>query len=568
MKRCLTVLVLVVCVAAACFCMPVSAASEATRLDFTGTVNIDGDCMVTVQMTLHLESAEESLYYPLPGNATGITVNGSTVNPSRSGDYALVNLSRLTSGQPGDFMIQLSYNLPKIVTVAEDRKSLNLNLPILSGFAYPVSTMNYTITLPSEVRQTPNFYSTYRQNGLASELNLVVNGSMITGSTKNGFNDHESVSMTMNTETSMFPGVSTYLRTGNPELIPMGILAGVAVVYWLIFLRTFPSRKEESVTPPPGMTAGEVPSKLYLLGPDLTTMVLCWAQLGYILIQVDGRKILLHKRMEMGNERSLFEVRTFQTLFGERRVVDAAGLQYAKILRRTASSLPGENSACKAGERTRNIYRYILCAVQIFLGICMAMNMTEIVALQVLLSLVFGILGVVTAWQMHKLAFCIGVRKKTGIVTAVVSWILWIVIGIVAGQVWIPLGVCAGQILLGFPAAIGGRRTDLNKHEVAQLRGLRDYLKNLSKEEVQRMLSADPEFFFRMLPYAMALGVLRPYAQAFGKRKIEQCPYLVTRQQGGRKAEDWEKIFSDTVYRMDDRAARMEIEKWMAIRFR
>lgn len=568
LKRRFAVLTLVVCIAAACFCMPVSAASAATRLDYTGTVNIDGDCMVTVQMTLHLESAEETLYFPLPGSATGITVNGSSPSTTRAGDNILVNLAKLTSGQPGDFMIQLSYNLPKIVTVAEDRKSLVMTLPILSGFSYPVSTMNYTITLPSEVKTTPNFYSTYRQNGLASELNLVINGSMITGSTKNGFNDHESVSMTLNTETDMFPGVSTYVRTGNPELVPMGILAGLALLYWLVFLRTFPSRKEEAMVPPAGMTAGEVPSKLYLLGPDLTTMVLCWAQLGYILIQVDGRRILLHKRMEMGNERSLFEVRTFQALFGQRRVVDAAGGQYAKLLRRTAAVLPGENAMCRAGERTRNIYRYLLCGVQIFLGICMAMNMTEIKALQILLSLVFGGLGVVTAWQMHKLAFCIGVRKKTGMITAAVSFLLWIVIGLIAGQVWIPLGVCAGQILLGFPAAIGGRRSDLNKHEVAQLRGLRAYLRGLDKEEVQRMMTADPDFFFRMAPYAMALGVLHPYVQAFGKRNLEQCPYLVTRQQGYRKAEDWEKILSDTAYRMDDRAAKMELEKWMAVRFR
>ena len=105
----------------------------------------------------------------------------------------------------------------------------------------------------------------------------------------------------------------------------MGILTAVALVYWLIFLRTFPNRKEECMVPPPGITAGELPCRVHLLGPDLTTMVLCWAQMGYLLIQVDGRRILLHKRMEMGNERSLFEVRTFRTVFGYRRVIDAAG---------------------------------------------------------------------------------------------------------------------------------------------------------------------------------------------------------------------------------------------------
>ena len=374
--------------------------------------------------------------------------------------------------------------------------------------------------------------------------------------------------MTLQAPFAMFPGVSTYLRDGNPELIPMGILTAVALVYWLIFLRTFPNRKEECMVPPPGITAGELPCRVHLLGPDLTTMVLCWAQMGYLLIQVDGRRILLHKRMEMGNERSLFEVRTFRTLFGDRRVIDAAGSQYAKVLRRTAAMLPGENAICATTEKKRKFYRYILCAVQVFLGICMAMNITEIAALEVVLSLAFGAIGVITAWQLQGMSLCFGLRDQTGYVTAAVSFLVWIIIGLIAKQVWIPLGVCIGQILLGWLYAIGGKRSDVNKHENAQIRGFRDYLKSLPKEDIQRYMAQDPDYYFRMAPYAMALNVMRPYTLAFGKRKIPQCPYLITRQQGPRKAEDWEKIFRDTVQRMDDRAAKMEMEKWMAIRFR
>ena len=105
-----------------------------------------------------------------------------------------------------------------------DKDNLKLELPLLSGFAYPISAMNYTITLPGEFTSTPDFYSTYQQNGLASELNLLYNGNMLTGSSKSDFNDHESVYMTMTLSPDMFPGVSTYQRTGNPELVPMGIL--------------------------------------------------------------------------------------------------------------------------------------------------------------------------------------------------------------------------------------------------------------------------------------------------------------------------------------------------------
>ena len=556
------------------------AASAATRLDYTATINVDGEALVSLTLNLHLEAINQNLTYPLPGTATNITVNGASPATNKSGSLTIVSLARVTGGQPGDYVVTISYSLPKVVTVAMktdplnkskqivDKDNLKLELPLLSGFAYPISAMNYTITLPGEFTSTPDFYSTYQQNGLASELNLLYNGNMLTGSSKSGFNDHESVYMTMMLPPDMFPGVSTYQRTGNPELVPMGILAGTALLYWLLFLRTFPARRESCTIPPEGITAGELDCRLFLKGADLTTMVLCWAQLGYILIQVDGRRVLLHKRMDMGNERSLFEVRTFRSLFGDRRVVDASSLAYAKTLRKARGMVPGESAICHSNERKRNIYRYILCVSQVFCGICMAMNMTSILALQILLSLLFGALAVVTAWQLHKVAYCTIGRDKTGLITAGVSLLVWLIIGLIAKVVWISLAECAGQILLGFPAAWGGRRSEVNRHEVAQLRGLRHYLSHMPAEDVQRLLAADSSYYFRMAPYAMALGVLHPFTQAFGKRKLPQCPYIVTRVHGSRKAEDWETLLKDLTSRMDARAKRMEMDRWLAVRFR
>lgn len=238
------------------------AVSAATRLDYTATINVDGDAMVSLTLNLHLEDANQNLSYPLPGTASNITVNGASPATNKSGSLTVVSLTRVTGGQPGDYVVTISYSLPKVVTVAMktdplnkskqivDKDNLKLELPLLSGFAYPISAMNYTITLPGEFTSTPDFYSTYQQNGLASELNLLYNGNMLTGSSKSDFNDHESVYMTMTLSPDMFPGVSTYQRTGNPELVPMGILAGAALLYWLLFLRTFPARRENCTIPP------------------------------------------------------------------------------------------------------------------------------------------------------------------------------------------------------------------------------------------------------------------------------------------------------------------------------
>ena len=71
-----------------------------------------------------------------------------------------------------------------------------------------------------------------------------------------------------------------------------------------------------------------------------------------------------------------------------------------------------------------------------------------------------------------------------------------------------------------------------------------------------------------MAPYAIALGVEKPFAAAFGRRKIEQCPFFLTKVNGSRTAEEWMRLMTQAVSVMDDRCRRMQIEKWMAVRFR
>lgn len=568
MKRFLTLLAMLCCLIGL-FVVTASAESAATRVDYYATVNVDGDCLVTMSINLHLEESSEGLAFPLPANASNIKMNNASVNTSRVGSYTAVYLDKATGGSRGDFPIQLSYTLNKLVTVTEDRKALRLDLPILSGFSYPIQSLNYTITLPRENNIVPDFFSTYRQNGVASDLNCMTNGSMVTGSSKSAFNDHESLSMSMVVSTDMFPGVSTYQRNGNPELIPMGIFAGIALLYWLIFLRTLPPARDRSMMPPSGVSAGEMGCRLTQCGGDLTMMVFSWAQMGYLLLHVDNRgRVLIHKRMEMGNERSLFEIRVFQALFGDRRVIDCTGLQYAKNCRRTAAMVPGERAMCKPGPGNMKVFRALFCISQAFCGICLAMNMANITVLQVLLSLLLAPFGIVTAWLIQEIAYRTHVRGKVRAHIGLACCLMWIVLGLIAGQVWIPLGACVAQIVAGYFAAYGGRRTELNRMEMAQILSLRRYLKKMPKEDIPRLLQNDPEYFFRMAPYAMALGVLKPFAAAFGKRKMDQCPYMITPLQTKRKAQEWAELMVTAADRMDARFHQMELEKWMPVKVR
>ena len=557
--------------------LPVSAESAASKVDLLCTVNSDGDVLVSATVLLRLEAAYDDFFYPLPPNAKDIKMNGSPVKVTKTSAAAHVDISKITRGYTGDASIRFEYTIPdavRLVKVESDTKAdtkskyqLQLNLPMLSGFPYPVESLGFTVTLPgSNFTSKPTFTSIYRQNSIEADLKWEVRGSQIIGSSVNAMNDREGVDMIMSDlPTAMFPGVSTYVREGNPELVPMIVFAALALLYWLLFLGTLPLVPTASATPPAGITAGEMGCHLTLSGADLTGMVFSWAQMGYLLIYMDGNgRVLLHKRMDMGNERSGFENKVFRALFGSRRVVDGTGLAYAQLSQKVASATPGGRDLYRKNNGNVKIFRLLACVSQILCGVCVAMNMTAIRALGILMAVILGIFGAVSGWLIQSAAYRTHLRGKQPVLIGLVLIAVWILLGLLSGQVWIPLGCSVGELVLGYFAAYGGRRSDLGRYDGTVVLGFRRYLKRLPNAEVSRILSNDPDYFFNTAPYALALGVIKPFARSFSRRQMDQCPYLITRVHGKRTATEWAQLMIQAADMLDARAKSMELEKWTA----
>ncbi len=567
MKRCLALLLLLAALVGV-MAVPASAASAATRVDTTISINADGDASVSMTLLLHLETPDASLVFPLPAGAENVTVNGSPARTEKTSSAVNVSIGSLTDDMAGDFTISFGYTLPGVVAVDPEMKNsqgeymLRLDLPLLNSFSYPVNELKFIITLPASVVYVPSFYSTYRQTSFESDIERNIQGNMISGISKSGLNDHESIAMAMYVTEDMFPGVSTYLREGNPEIWPMLGLAGAALLYWLLFLRCLPLIRTRTVSPPEGLTAGELGCHLTFAGVDLTTMVMSWSQMGYLLIQLDGNRVLLHKRMEMGNERGSFERKIYKALFGSRRMVDATGQDYALLHKKTARAIPGEGSLIRSNPIHRKIFRALLCAAQVFCGICVAMNMTVDPIWQKILSVVLGLLGAVSAWQIHEIVYRNHLRGKTRVYIGMICMAIWIALGFACGEILIPTVTVIVQYLMGYLAAYGERRSEVGRHNAGRILGLRAYLKKIDTEEIKRIQKSDPEYFFNMAPYALTLGILRPFARNFGARKLDQCPYLMTRVHGRRSADEWADMIITTADLMDARQRRMEFEKW------
>ena len=560
---------------------PARAESYATLVESFCTITPDGDCLVNLTVTLHLDNSGD-MTFPLPANATDITMNNASARTTKTDDAIYVDIGKVTSGLVGDFTLRFDYTIPKAVKVknlpddatkaekeAFERAPLQLTLPLLCGFAYPVQILQFVVVMPAKIQYKPTFTSIYRQNGIASDLNFVVKDTIISGSSINPLNDHEGITMTMDVSTDMFPSVSTYRRTGNPELVPMLILAGLALLYWLLFLRTLPLIRSRHVTAPEGITAGELGCRLTLSGGDLTMMVMSWAQLGYIIIQLDNHgRILLHKRMDMGTERSLFEVRVFQMLFGKNKVIDGTGSQYARLCCKVARMVPGEKTMYSASSGNIKLFRFLCCASHVCAGVNVGMNLSSILALQILLAVILAVVAAITSWHIQEIAYRTHIRGKIPVYFGLGFVLLWVLLGLLAGQVWIPLGSAFGQWALGYFAAYGGRRSDLGRVSASQILGLRAYLKTIPKEALLRLRKLDPDYFFNMAPYALALGIIHPFARCFAGKKMDPCPYMISGVRERRTAAEWASILAATADRLDERQRRMQVEKWAAIRFR
>lgn len=532
----------------------------------TTTISSTGVCGVTMTVVISLDTPADHLTFPLPKNAKNVTMNGTTLrtyDSTTASGTILADLSDL-DGIVGDYALNFTYNLTNVLQTVD--KKLILELPLLCGFEYPVQYMEFYINFPGEISGNPTFSSAYLQSSVESLLTWNIGGNMITGCTTGAFQDRETLTMTMQVDPDMFPGQLIILREGNPEIVYMAICAAIALVYWVLSMRCLPIIHEHSTIAPEGITAGEIGSRLSAAGVDLTMMVFSWAQMGYLRIAPDkyGR-VRLEKKMDMGNERTPFEVHCFQALFRKSDIVEGTSDSYARLCRKVAQTVSGAHEMYRRKAGNIHLFRIISCSISLFSGICFAMNMTHKPGLQTLLCIVLGTISVITAWGIQDGMYRFHIRGKTSQLIGAVCSLIWILLSLPTNQIWVGICAVAFQMLAGFAAAYGGRRSKLGRNHASRILGLRRYLKRVSREELEQILDLNPDYFFDMIPFAMALGVGTQFARRFGNLPIPPCSYIRVSERR-RNAEDWALLMQRTADKMDKKQRKLLLEKWTVIR--
>ena len=78
---------------------------------------------------------------------------------------------------------------------------------------------------------------------------------------------------------------------------------------------------------------------------------------------------------------------------------------------------------------------------------------------------------------------------------------------------------------IGMLTLHGGQRTPFGDEVIAQSLGYRKFLRRVTQKQLLARLQQDSQYFYRVLPYAEAMGLGARFARAFGGAELEQCDW-------------------------------------------
>ncbi len=549
--------VLLICLLA----VSASAASGITALESHSTVTADGTCQVSINATVHLDEAVDKLTFPLPADAGGITLNGSRVSAPKKDGVRNVNIKRITGGMAGDYSLHIAYSLSDVIHLTEEGL-LQLQVPLLSGFAYPIESMTFSVTLPGAVEVLPSFVSGYHESSIEQSLSFQAEGATVSGSSLKAMKDHETLTMTMLVSEEMFPQSIVQRQDYTPAVTAMWIAGGLAALYFFIFLFSLPTWPKRAVEAPDGIGAGQLGCVVGMQGVDLTAMILSWAQLGYVLITLERKgRVSLLKRMDMGNERSEAERRWFMKLFGKRARVDTSSRGFALLWRQAAKTPAGLQEMIKRRCGSVRIFRALASAIGLFGGAGLGLVMGGGAVLKYLVIILLSVLGAWAGWHVQDFAAGVFLRHRRKLYKGLLISALWLIFGLISGEFLFTLWTVVALLAAGLLLFWGGRRTPLGRQCRGQIGDLKRYLKTLSKEDAGRLSQDDPDYFFRLAPYALALGVDREFARKFGSIRYPACPYFTDGVDANMTALQWNAMLRKAMAAMDERGQNLPFEQ-------
>lgn len=526
--------------------------SEFSNMKIKCTLDGSSNAEVKVDMTLDLRQEQSELVFAVPNGAVRVKAPGyRTKLTSRSGQAVLVFTDR-HGFDADEYNISVTYTVRE--TATGDKESQTLTLPLLAPQEIPVSNLSFAISFPEIFSASPKFFGGYTGQVIEDSLSFSQDGSAVSGSSNVTLLDHDTLDMTLQLPAGYFS-----IRTsGGAGLVVLTVLsalfAALSLVCWWLLLKNRPLRIHARTLPPDGVNPSDIPFLLSGGQADFNMLVSHWATLGYLTFFINrAGHVVLRRRMPMGNERRTFERKLFDLLFRDGDTCDGASLRYKRVGEKAMEVIPRywNKRLYEKRSGSPHLARLLSClscalattvamdaaAPQVLHGLFLVLALVAGFALCLLMQRTLG------AYYLGNMIFTCAGAAAGG---------LLLILGSLGGSFLLMLPVVAAAVFVGWQTTHGGLRTPYGNEVISQTLGFRRFLRNATDNHLRQTLYRDPQYFYRILPYAQAMGLGRRFAGLLSSMELEPCQWYEAAENTPTTAGDFYLHYCDTLALLDD----------------
>lgn len=463
--------------------------------------------------------------------------------------YEGVSIRIGTEGQyfTGAKRFTYSYTI-KTRDLGLDGKQLFYFNLIGDGWELPAERVEFKILFPKDVTSfTKEFYSGPYGSTVSDGVEYTVEGNMIFGTVANGLRQREALTIWMPVSNDFFSFPVPFNFTILSSLYALIFTIIVALLY-LRFGKDDLLVQTVEFNPPAGYSSAQVG---YIFdgavdNKDVVSLIIEWAAQGYLTIEeLEGKNIQLNKVGDIDPRAISAEKSMFNDLFRGRDSVTTKELE--KSFYTSINFAKMNITRYFLGNKERRIFSMVADALQILLGILIvtvpALHLSAVIYNQVFYAAEAIGLGFIASMLAIPpvVIFTILMRKKQTMKKVAISALT--IVGIVLTALFIfvqfTVNVAYNGNILMFALVIAGylislyfitlmdKRTDKGLELYGKVLGLKNFIELAEKSKLEMLVHDDPDYFYRILPYAYVLNVTDTWSKKFESIAIEPPQWYV-----------------------------------------
>lgn len=460
--------------------------------DITINVEEDGELQIQEKIDVFFHEKKRGIYKNIPFlykingrkykiKISDIEVIGHEKKISTNGPERVIRIGSPDVFLEGDQEYNISYNLDKVILQYENHQELYLDL-IPHKREAPIEKINFEINFPEKAGQNIKDVkiTSGRYGSTDSDVNFEINDNgNIKGQSSRPYNEGEGITAAVSFPIGTFADLRSFgdMQTigidkekNKPWYIGIPLLVIGAFLSWWRRWRYKARRRniEDQYYPPEGRTSAIVGAYIdhKVHSRDVISLIPYWATEGIVTITgMEDGDMVIFKKNDLPKSFPDYEHKLFDAIFEDRHSISLteANMKFGPVFYQTKRAITKElEDSGFYDDRYVSLFK---------------------------------------SWQWPLLCVLLIIG---GVFLAAFSGYIIFGIGVV-------LFAMIGLILLFFSAPLSEYGLDVHEH----IKGLEQFLKYGNEAKINELSAKDPDYFGKMLPYAVAFGLDKQWVKKF-----------------------------------------------------